>query len=132
KDGKKCEGGDGDEPALRQRAPTDANNRLNDDRKDSGFEPEKQRLHASDMAILGIDQAERSKGEQARQYEQGSRDETAADAMQQPADIDRELVRFGARQQHAVVKRMQKPRFADPALPFNRDAGHDGDLAGGV
>ena len=50
--------------------------------------------------------------------------------MHQPADIDRQLMGFRPRQQHAVAQRMQKPRFADPFLLVDDDPVHDRDLPG--
>jgi hypothetical protein len=50
--------------------------------------------------------------------------------MQQPADIGGKLLRFGARQQHAVVKCVQKPAFGNPVLFLDQNAMHHGDLPG--
>ena len=44
-------------------------------------------------------------------------DEPALGLVQQPADVDGELLRLGAGQEHAVVERVQEPRLADPASP---------------
>ena len=52
--------------------------------------------------------------------------------MQQPADVDGELLRLGPGQQHAVVEGMQEPVLADPALLLDQDAVHHRDLAGGA
>ena len=51
-------------------------------------------------------------------------------AMHQPADIGRELLRLGARQQHAIVERMQETRLPNPSLLLDEDAVHHGDLSG--
>ncbi len=59
-------------------------------------------------------------------------DQPAAGSVQQPPDVGRELLRFGARQQHAVAQCMQETLFADPALLVDQDAVHDGDLSGGA
>src|SRR5205814_2876148 len=45
---------------------------------------------------------------------------------------DGELLRFRARQQHAVVERVQEPLLTDPALVVDERALHHGDLAGGA
>ena len=50
-------------------------------------------------------------------------------AVHQPADVDGELLRLGAGQQHAVVERVQEPLLADPAAPLDQLAVHDRDLA---
>ena len=42
----------------------------------------------------------------------------------------RELLRFGAGQQGAVIQRLQEAMLADPFLLFDDDAVHDRDLAG--
>ena len=50
-----------------------------------------------------------------------ARDEAAARAVHQPADIDGELLRLGARQQqHAVVQRVQEPRSPIQRLSSTR------------
>ena len=51
--------------------------------------------------------------------------------MQQPADIGGKLLRFGSRQQHAVVERMQEAAFGDPVLLLDEDAMHHRYLARG-
>ncbi len=58
------------------------------------------------------------------------RDNAAPGAVHKPADIGCQLLRFGARQDHAVVQRMQKTPLADPALPVNHFFMHDGYLSG--
>ena len=50
--------------------------------------------------------------------------------MHQPADIGGELLRLRARQQHAVVQRVQETRLRYPALLLDDDAVHHRDLAG--
>ena len=49
--------------------------------------------------------------------------------MHQPADIDRQLMRFGAGQQHAIAEGMQEPVLADPFLLVDDDPVHDRDLS---
>ena len=56
--------------------------------------------------------------------------EPAAHAVQQPADIGRELLRLRARQQHAEIERVQETRLVDPFLLVDHDAVHHRDLAG--
>ena len=56
--------------------------------------------------------------------------DAAERAVHQPADIGRELLRLGPRQQHAVVERVQEPALRNPALLLDQDAVHDRDLAG--
>jgi hypothetical protein len=50
--------------------------------------------------------------------------------VQQPADVNSELLRLWSREEHAVVQRVQKAVLVDPTLLFYQDAMHDGDLPG--
>ena len=65
----------------------------------------------------------------ARQHEQQPGHEPAADTMQQPAGIGRQLHGLGPGQQHAVVERMQEPRLVEPALFVDEYLVHQRDLA---
>ena len=47
------------------------------------------------------------------------------------SDIDRELMRFGDGQQHAIAEGMQEPVLADPLLFVDDDPVHDRDLSRG-
>ena len=76
----------------------------------------------------GIDVAQRQDRDEAGHDEQAAGDEAARGAVHQPADVGGELLRLGARQQHAVVERVQEPRLGDPALLLDEDAVHDRDL----
>ena len=51
--------------------------------------------------------------------------------MHQPTDIGRELLRFGARQQHAVVEGVQETMLADPPFLLDQHLVHHRDLPGG-
>ena len=50
--------------------------------------------------------------------------------MQEPADINGKLDRFGAGQEHAVIERVQKARLTDPFLFLDQLGLHDRDLPG--
>ena len=55
--------------------------------------------------------------------------EPAADAIEEPPRVDRELLRLRAGQQGAVAQRVQEPPFTDPPLLVDEDAVHDRDLS---
>ena len=57
-------------------------------------------------------------------------DDAAPRAVHQPADVDGELLRLGAGQQHAVVERVQEALLAEPAPALDQLAVHDRDLPG--
>lgn len=50
--------------------------------------------------------------------------------MQQPADVGRQLLGLGPGQHHAVIERMQKTVFIDPAFFFHQNAVHQRNLSG--
>jgi hypothetical protein len=49
--------------------------------------------------------------------------------MEQPPNVGRELGGFRAGKQHAVIQRVKKSRFTDPAPALHEFLVHDGDLA---
>src|SRR5690606_7578135 len=53
-------------------------------------------------------------------------------AMQQPAQVRRQLLRLRPWQQHAEVQRMQETLLVDPLLFLDDNAMHHGDLARGA
>ena len=57
-------------------------------------------------------------------------DDPAFDAVQEPADVDGELLRLRAGQQHAVVQRVEEPGVADPPAALDELVVHDRDLPG--
>jgi hypothetical protein len=91
---------------------------------------EEQRDHQRHAAIGGIDIAERHDRDDAGDDEEAAGHDPAERPMHEPADISRELLRFGTRQQHAVVEGMQKARLGNPAFLIDQDAMHHRDLAG--
>ena len=129
--GERHEGGrrQGQHHAVAQRPPADAHDRFEHDGENRRLQPEEQGLDQADIAEQRIDPAERHDGDEARQHEQRTGDEAALGPVQQPADIDGELLRLRSRQERAIIERMEEPRLADPALFLDDDAVHDGDLA---
>src|SRR5262245_47247029 len=106
--------------------------RSTDDREHGRLEAEEQRDDDRDIAPAGVHVAQRHDGNDARTDEKPAGDDAAERAMHQPADIGRELLRLRARQQHAIIERMQEPLFRYPALLLDQNAMHDRDLAGGT
>lgn len=50
--------------------------------------------------------------------------------MNEPADIDRELLRFGTGEQHAVIERVKEPLLTDPAALLHQLLVHQSYLTG--
>jgi hypothetical protein len=103
---------------------------LKHDRQYRRLQPEEQRCHRRDAAERCVEVAQSHDRDDAGQNKEPAGDDGPRPAVHQPADIDRQLVRLGSGQQHAVAKRVQKPRFADPFLLIDDDAVHDRDLPG--
>ena len=126
------EGGSGNRhhgPVL-QRARADPPDGMQHDGQHRGLEAEEQPCDETDIAEGGIDPAQAQDRQETRQDEQRAGNEAALGAVQQPADIDRQLLRLRPRQQHAVVERVQEAVLADPALFLDQNSVHHGDLAG--
>src|SRR5262245_29041282 len=118
-------------PVL-ERAFADADQGFDHDRENGSLEAEEQRDDDRDIAPGGVHVAQRHDGNDAGNDKKPAGDDAAEGAMHQPADIGRELLRLGARQQHAIVERMQEPLFRDPTLLLDQNAMHDRDLSGGT
>ena len=125
-------GRDPDHDLVLERAPADPEHRLKHDREHRRLQAEEERLDDPDPAEGGVDEGERHDRKDARQHEEYAGDQATLGLVQQPADVDGELLRLGAGQQHAVVERVQEPGLADPALLLDQDAVHHRDLPGGA
>ncbi len=117
-----------DHDPVAQRPFSDADYGLDHDRQHRGLQSKEQCLDESDLAEGGIDVAQAHDGDDAGQNEQAAGHDAARGPVQQPADIGRELLRLRARQQHAVVQRMQKTAFGNPVPFLDQDAVHHRDL----
>ena len=85
-----------------------------------------------DVAVRHVHPRQRQQHEEARQHEQHAGHEPAAHLVQEPAEVDRELLRLRAGQQHAEVQSVQEPAVRDPATALHDLLVHDRDLAGGT
>src|SRR5438067_668481 len=92
----------------------DANHGLGNNRHDGGFHAEKDRCNPSDLAVGGIDPTQTPEEKHRGQNKQSSRNNAAPDLVQQPTDVDRELVGLGPGEQHAKIQRMEESRLTDP------------------
>ena len=120
---------DDDMHRLLERPLRDARQRFGHQRNDGALQAEE---HAHQPRQLPEGRIGRAQGEddaETRQHEQDAGDQAAAHAVQQPADVGRELLRFRTRQQHAEIERMQELRFADPFALVDHQAMHECDLA---
>lgn len=100
----------------------DRQHRWSDCRQDGGDH--------SGVAGPDVERGEPQERDHPGQHEQSARDQAAAHSVEQPADVDRELLCLGAWEQGAVRKGVQESLLADPALLVDQDALHDRDLAG--
>ena len=123
--------GDGDIVRTAQRAPRDAEERLDDDHENRGLDADEGRLDDRDLTEIGVDDAQAEHDDGARQHEEEAGGKPAQRAVQPPADIGGELHGLGARQQHAEVERMQETVLGDPPPLVDEHAMHQRDLAAG-
>src|SRR3954453_697068 len=116
-------------PAL-QGTASDPLHRVKHNREHHRLEAQKQRHNRRHAAERGVDIAERHDRADAGYDKKPAGNDGTRPAMHQPADIDRQLMGFRPRQQHAVAQRMQEPVLADPFLLVDDDPVHDRDLPG--
>ncbi len=84
---------------------------------------------ARDVAPGDVDETERPENEYRRDHKERAGHDSARDAVEQPADVNRELLRLGPRQEHAKIQRVQKARLANPAAFLDQFGLHDRDLS---
>jgi len=123
--------GDADQEPVLERAPSDPPQRLRNDREHRGAEPGEDRRDCCGRPPFRVDRRQDHQRHVAGKHEQDPRDEAAGSAVQQPAEVDRELLRFWTGQQGAIRQRVQEPLLADPASFVDEFAMHDRDLPGG-
>src|SRR6266478_3298722 len=81
-------------------------------------------------AVSGVDETQSPENKNRRYDKECAGDDAAPGFVKKPPDVDGELLRFRAGQQHAKVERVQKSRLADPSFPFDQLRLHNRDLAG--
>ena len=123
-------GGDRDGKPGLQSAAADTQHGLDNHGEHGSFEAEEQAGDDADIAPDDVNPTERHKRNDARHDEQNASDQTAARLVHEPANIDGELLRFRSRQEVAIIQRVEEASFGNPALFFDEDTMHDGDLSG--
>jgi len=82
------------------------------------------------LTIGGVNKAQRPEDHDRREHEKCTGHDPSRCSVQEPADVNCELRRFRAGQEHAEVERVKKTGLPDPALFFHQLRLHDGDLPG--
>jgi hypothetical protein len=121
---------DGDQRRVGHSTLADPDDRLGDDRQHRGRDAGEERRDRRGLAEGDVDRRQAKEGHDAGNDEQDPGDQAATKAVEQPADVDGELLCLGAGQQHAVVQGVQESLLADPALLVDEHPLHDGDLSG--
>ena len=101
-------------------------------REHGGLESVKDGRHRLQFAVGNIEPAQNPQDDRRRQDKEHTSDDSAPGAMQNPADVDRQLLRFGAGQQHAEIQGVKKLRFRNPFPALDQFLVHDRDLTGGT
>ncbi|MBK6451599.1 MAG: hypothetical protein IPF84_03190 [Proteobacteria bacterium] len=115
-----------------QRTARDARQRLQYQRDDGGLQAVQQRSDPGQRSMRHVDIREREQQQHGRQNEAEARGDATADAVQFPAEEDRQLQRFGTRQQHAEVERPREFAVVEPAATLDDFTVENGNLAGGT
>ncbi len=115
-----------------ERFAADAQDCRRDDRQHDGLQPAEDRRDRRHISKRRVEIAQSPQQTHRRKDKQAAGDDAAARAMQQPADIHRELLRLRAGQEHAVVQGVEETRLADPAPALHEFRVHERDLAGGT
>ena len=113
---------------ILERAPRDPHDRLGNERDGGRLQPEERGRDQRDVAMQRVDERQAEQQGHRWQDEAESRDDAARNAVQAPAQPDRELKRLGARQQDAEIERIQVGALVDPAPLLDEFAMHDRDL----
>src|ERR1700730_4780558 len=116
---------------VSERFAPDANNRDGDNGHNGRLQSVEDRGDRRDIAERGVNITQRPKNKDRRNDKKRSGNDAAPGSVQEPANINRELLRFGAGKQHAKIERMKETRLADPLLFLDQLRLHDRDLAGG-
>ena len=109
----------------------DANHRRADDGQHGGLQAVERRRNPGDISEFHVNITQAPQDEHGWEHEQHPGDDTAPRPMHEPADVGGQLLSFGARQEHAVVKGVQESVLVDPLAAFDQLRVHDGDLARG-
>jgi redox-sensitive bicupin YhaK (pirin superfamily) len=126
------EGRRGDRPqhSVAQRPRADAVCRMQHDRRHRRLDAVEHARHQWRLAEREVDPRQGDEDQQRRQHEERPGHDAAPGAVQQPADVGRELLRLRSRQHHAVVERVQEASLRDPAPALDQLLVHHRDLAG--
>ena len=124
--------GHADRPQRRmlQGALADAPGGSKHDGDHRGFDAIEEPRHGRYAAVGHVDVRKADQDEKRWQHEKPARHDAPPGAVHQPADVGRQLLRFGAGQHHAVVERMEETPFRDPAPPLDQLGVHHRDLPG--
>ena len=103
-------------------------NGLQHQRGHSRLDAIKQACYPGHVAKSDIHPAQAHQNKEGRQDKKRAGHDAAPGAVHQPANVSGELLRLGARQQHAVVQGVKKTPLRYPAFFFHQFAVHDGNL----
>ena len=95
-----------------------------------GLESVQDAGHPGGGAPENVDEAQEEEDRGGGGHEEGAGDKAAPGAMHPPAQIGRQLLCLGSRQDHAELQGMQELVLVHPAAPFDQLLMHQGDLSG--
>lgn len=128
----KCAGSEHDERAMVERATPNAQDGFSDDGDDHALDAIEKAADDREIAAGDGKPAQEKHDEDGRDDEERAGDDASERAVHARADVDGELLRFRPGENHAKIEGAQELLLANPLLPLDEFAVHDGDLPGGA
>ena len=113
------------------KGPTPDSEQSHDHERDhGGLQAREDSRNPEKIPVGCIDHGKTPQNQNRGDHEERAGHDPAQCPVQEPADVDRELLRLRSGQEHAVAQGMEKALLRDPFLPVHEVALHDRDLAG--
>ena len=126
----KCQSGQRDHQSVFQGPFADPEDGFQDDCQYSRFETKEEPLHDTQVLITGIQDAQHEHEKKTGYYEQCPCHNPSPGLVQEPSDVRCQLLSFRSGEKHAVIERMKKALFTDPAPFFHQVPVHHRYLGG--
>jgi hypothetical protein len=112
--------GEGYEDRPTERSDPDPDQRCRDDADDGPRQAFERPRDPGHVPVHGVHPRQRDHQDERGEEEEHPGRQRARRPVQQPPDVDRELVRLGTGQEHREVQRVQEARLVDPSTPVDQ------------
>src|SRR5690349_19720229 len=117
---------------MAQRSPANADYGLSHDHQDGWCDCGEYVGDDGGIAGADVERRQREKGNHSGQYEQGPGDQAADHPVEEPSDVDGQLLSLWSREQGAEGQGVEEPLLTDPSFLVDESVLHHGDLPGGA